>query len=169
MRVLIVDDETLAQDRLTRMLETDGRHEVVAGVSNGIAALERCTQLNRMQLSVLRAANDTRRIHLCARTYKGMRLINVADIRYLQADQKYITVRDEHQEVIVDETLRELEEEFADLFIRVHLNALVARKHIVGLEKDVSGQIVMRLDSVPETVEISRRHLPAVRKILKNI
>ena len=64
-----------------------------------------------------------------------MRLINVKDIRYLQADQKYITVRDEHQEVIVDETLRELEEEFADIFIRVHRNALVARKHIVGLEK----------------------------------
>lgn len=242
MRVLIVDDETLARDRLTRMLETDGRHEVVGGVSNGMAALdaserllpdlvlldirmpgmdgietaqhfltqkeppavifctayeehaiqafelqavgyllkpvrkvdllnalERCTQLNRLQLSALRAASDTRRLHLCARTYKGMRLIHVRDIRYLQADQKYVTVRDEDQEVIVDETLRDLEEEFADLFIRVHRNALVARKHIVGLEKDVSGQIVMRLDSVKETVEISRRHLPAVRKILKDI
>jgi hypothetical protein len=27
----------------------------------------------------------------------------------------------------------------------------------------------MRLDGVAETVDISRRHLPAVRKILKNI
>jgi two-component system response regulator AlgR len=98
-----------------------------------------------------------------------MRLIHVRDIRYLQADQKYVTVRDEEQEVNLDETLRDLEEEFSDLFIRVHRNALVARKHIVGLEKDVSGQIVMRLDSVKETVEISRRHLPAVRKILKDI
>jgi two-component system response regulator AlgR len=98
-----------------------------------------------------------------------MRLINVKDIRYLQADQKYVTVRDEQQEVIVDETLRELEQEFADIFIRVHRNALVARKHIVGLEKGVTGQIVMRLDGVAETVDISRRHLPAVRKILKNI
>ena len=117
----------------------------------------------------LQAANDTRRIHLCARTYKGMRLINIKDIRYLQADQKYVTVRDEQQEVIVDETLRELEHEFADVFVRVHCNALVARKHIVGLEKGVTGQIVMRLDGVAETVDISRRHLPAVRKILKNI
>jgi len=132
-------------------------------------ALERSTSLNRLQLSALQAANDTRRIHLCARTYKGMRLINVKDIRYLQADQKYVTVRDEQQEVIVDETLRELEQEFADIFIRVHRNALVARKHIVGLEKGVTGQIVMRLDGVAETVDISRRHLPAVRKILKNI
>ena len=134
-----------------------------------LAALERSKALNRVQLSALQAANYTRRIHLCARTYKGMRLINVKDIRYLQADQKYVTVRDEQKEVIVDETLRELEEEFSDLFIRVHRNALVARKHIVGLEKGVTGQIVMRLDGVTETVDISRRHLPAVRKILKNI
>ena len=132
-------------------------------------AIERSTALNRVQLSALQAANDTRRIHLCARTYKGMRLINIKDIRYLQADQKYVTVRDEQQEVIVDETLRELEHEFADVFVRVHRNALVSRKHIVGLEKGVTGQIVMRLDGVPETVDISRRHLPAVRKILKNI
>ncbi len=242
MRILIVDDETLARDRLLRILKTDGRHEVIGDVSTGqaaleiserllpdlvlldirmpgmdgietarhfltlkeppavifctayeehaiqafelqavgyllkpvrkvdlLAALERSKALNRVQLSALQAANYMRRIHLCARTYKGMRLINVKDIRYLQADQKYVTVRDEQKEVIVDETLRELEEEFSDLFIRVHRNALVARKHIVGLEKGVTGQIVMRLDGVTETVDISRRHLPAVRKILKNI
>ena len=178
MRILIVDDETLARDRLLRMLQSDGRHEVIADVSTGAEALEaserllpdlvlldirmpgmdgietaghfltqkespavifctayeehaiqafemqavgyllkpvrkselmeaieRSTALNRVQLSALQAANDTRRIHLCARTYKGMRLINIKDIRYLQADQKYVTVRDEQQEVIVDETL----------------------------------------------------------------
>ena len=241
MRILIVDDETLARDRLLRMLQSDGRHEVIADVSTGAEALEaserllpdlvlldsmpgmdgietaghfltqkespavifctayeehaiqafemqavgyllkpvrkselmdaieRSTALNRVQLSALQAANDTRRIHLCARTYKGMRLINIKDIRYLQADQKYVTVRDEQQEVIVDETLRELEHEFADVFVRVHRNALISRKHIVGLEKGVTGKIVMRLDGVAETVDISRRHLPAVRKILKNI
>ena len=242
MRILIVDDETLARDRLLRMLQSDGRHEVIADVSTGAEALEaserllpdlvlldirmpgmdgietaghfltqkespavifctayeehaiqafemqavgyllkpvrkselmdaieRSTALNRVQLSALQAANDTRRIHLCARTYKGMRLINIKDIRYPQADQKYVTVRDEQQEVIVDETLRELEHEFADVFVRVHRNALISRKHIVGLEKGVTGQIVMRLDGVAETVDISRRHLPAVRKILKNI
>ena len=242
MRILIVDDETLARDRLLRMLQSDGRHEVIADVSTGAEALEaserllpdlvlldirmpgmdgietaghfltqkespavifctayeehaiqafemqavgyllkpvrkselmeaieRSTALNRVQLSALQAANDTRRIHLCARTYKGMRLINIKDIRYLQADQKYVTVRDEQQEVIVDETLRELEHEFADVFVRVHRNALVSRKHIVGSEKGVTGQIVMRLDGVAETVDSSRRHLPAVRKILKNI
>ena len=227
MRILIVDDETLARDRLLRMLQSDGRHEVIADVSTGAEALEaserllpdlvlldirtpgmdgiesaghfltqkespavifctayedqaiqafemqavgyllkpvrkselmdvieRSTALNRVQLSALQAANDTRRIHLCARTYKGMRLINIKDIRYLQADQKYVTVRDEQQEVIVDETLRELEQELADVFVRVHRNALVSRKHIVGLEKGVTGQIAVSYThlTLPTTV-----------------
>ena len=40
MRILIVDDETLARDRLLRILKTDGRHEVIGDVSTGQAALE---------------------------------------------------------------------------------------------------------------------------------
>ena len=39
-------------------------------------------------------------------------------------------------EVIIDETLRALKEEFPDLFSRVHRNALVSTNHIIGLEKD---------------------------------
>ena len=42
----------------------------------------------------------------------------------LKADQ-YVSVRHVGGEVIIDETLRELEEEFPDLFTRVHRNALV--------------------------------------------
>ena len=34
MRILIVDDETLARDRLRRMLESDGRHEIIGDVGN---------------------------------------------------------------------------------------------------------------------------------------
>ncbi len=40
MRILIVDDETLARDRLRRMIESDGQHEVVADVASGLEALK---------------------------------------------------------------------------------------------------------------------------------
>ena len=39
MRILIVDDETLARDRLRRMLESDGRHEIIGDVGTGLEAL----------------------------------------------------------------------------------------------------------------------------------
>ena len=102
-------------------------------------ALANSARLNRIQLDAVKNVNADRRTHLCARTYKGVELVNISDIRYLKADQKYVSVRYTGGEVIVDETLRELEEEFPDLFSRVHRNALVTTNHIMGLEKDATG------------------------------
>jgi two-component system response regulator AlgR len=242
MRILLVDDETLARDRLRRMLETDGTHEVAGEAANGsqavllceqlqpdlvlldirmpgmdgletarhflglpdppavifctayeehaiqafdlqavgyllkpvrkenlLAALSKTIRLNRAQLAALAAADDSRRSHISARTHKGIELIAFDDIRYFQADQKYVTVRYGAGEVIVDETLRELETEFEDLVIRVHRNALVSKHHIEALVKDSSGQVAVRLQGLDETITISRRHLPAVRKIVKRL
>ena len=106
----------------------------------------------------------SRRTHLCARTHKGVELVNIKDIRYLKADQKYVSVRHVGGEVIIDETLHELEEEFPDLFTRVHRNALVFTDHIMSLEKDARGQIGLRMANLSELVDVSRRHLPVIRK-----
>lgn len=243
MRVLLVDDETLARDRLKRMLtDAPQSYEVVGEAANGRQAIELCetlspdlvlldirmpgmdgletarhfleieqppavvfctayeehaiaafdlqavgyllkpvrreklydaieksARLNRAQLSALNDADDTRRSHISARTHKGLELIPVGQVKYFQADQKYVTVRYADAEIIVDETLRELESEFADLFVRVHRNALVAKAHIDGLVKDGQGQVRIRIKDASDMVDISRRHLPAVRKILKTL
>ena len=71
----------------------------------------------------------------------GLELIPVDSIRFFQADQKYVTVRHAEGEVIVDETLRELEGEFGERFLRVHRNALVAVKFIEGLERSKDGAV----------------------------
>lgn len=72
-------------------------------------------------------------------------------------------------EVIIDETLRELEDEFPDLFSRVHRNALVSTNHVQGLEKDSKGQFGVRMGNIEELVDVSRRHLPAIRKVLRRL
>jgi two-component system response regulator AlgR len=69
-------------------------------------ALDKSTRLNRLQLTSLHGVDETRRAHICARTYKGVELVNVSDIRYLRADQKYVTVRHAGGEAIIYETLR---------------------------------------------------------------
>ena len=56
-----------------------------------------------------------RRTHVSARTYEGVELVNISDIRYFKADQEYVSVRHVKGEMIIDETLRELEDEFPDL------------------------------------------------------
>ena len=43
-----------------------------------------------MQMAAVKNIDATRRTHVCARTYKGVELVNISDIRYLKADQKYV-------------------------------------------------------------------------------
>ena len=45
MRILIVDNETLARDKLRRMIESDGQHEVDGDVAPGRAAVKVCEVL----------------------------------------------------------------------------------------------------------------------------
>lgn len=242
MRILIVDDEQLARDRLTRMIGGFADHQVVGEAANGIeavklastmqpevvlmdirmpgmdgleaarhfadldeppavifctayeehaveafdlqavgyllkpvrrenleAALGKAQRVNKAQLAALADEQPPRRTHISARTRRGIELIPVDDVRFFQADQKYVTVRHREGEVIIDETLKELEEEFGERFVRVHRNALVAARHIIGLNRLADGQYQIRLKDIEETVDISRRHVAVVRKVVKNL
>jgi two-component system response regulator AlgR len=75
--------------------------------------------------------------------------------------------RHEGGEALLDESLVSLEQEFGEQFIRIHRNALVARDALVGLEKDSLGRVRAMLRDCDERLDISRRHVAAVRKLLK--
>lgn len=250
MRILIVDDEKPARDRLRQIVEDFGEHEVVGEAANGRQALElvarsrpdivlldirmpgmdgietahhlnamaqppavvfataydeyaidafdaraigyvlkpvRRERLERALEHACRLSgallNDlagesrlpSRRNHVCARIHDELRLIPVEDIRYFNADQKYVCVHHVNGEDLIDDSLKALEEEFADRFVRIHRNALVAVAQIDRLEKSGDGRtrIVLRStapdkDNAPgDELVISRRHLPTVRRRLK--
>ncbi|MEM8766225.1 MAG: LytTR family DNA-binding domain-containing protein [Pseudomonadota bacterium] len=242
MRILIVDDEQLARDRLSRMIDGFAQHEVVGEAGNGIEAVQvasnmqpevvlmdirmpgmdgleaarhiveieeppavifctayeehaveafdlqavgyllkpvrkenletalgKAQRVNKAQLAALAEEQPPRRTHISARTRKGIELIPVDDVRYFQADQKYVTVRHGEGEIIVDETLKELEEEFGERFLRVHRNALVASRFIIGLNRLPDGHYQIQLKDIDETVDISRRHVAQVRKVVKSL
>ncbi|MEM9184042.1 MAG: LytTR family DNA-binding domain-containing protein, partial [Pseudomonadota bacterium] len=86
----------------------------------------------------------------------------------LHAEHKYVTVIYRGGEVLIEEPLKALEDEFGDRFMRVHRNALVALTAVAGLEKS-EGQIVVRLHGTERRLEVSRRNLPQVRKIIKGL
>ncbi|MFT7654645.1 MAG: two-component system response regulator AlgR, partial [Candidatus Azotimanducaceae bacterium] len=44
MKILLVDDETLARDRLRRLLSDHVEHEVVGEAANGMQAIELCAE-----------------------------------------------------------------------------------------------------------------------------
>ena len=96
--------------------------------------------------------------------------VPLADVRVLKAEQKYVTVRTPTATHIYDGTLAELEARFPDHFLRVHRNALVARRALRALERHHDPEEgegwALRLDGLPERVAVSRRLLPAVREAL---
>lgn len=126
-------------------------------------------RLNKAQLAALDDDGTQRRTHISARTRRGIELVPVHEISYFQADQKYVTVRHASGELIIDETLRELEQEFGDAFIRIHRNALVATRAIEGLERSEDGPHRVRLKGIEEVLEISRRHVSGVRKFVRSM
>ncbi len=96
--------------------------------------------------------------------------VPLAEVVYLKAELKYITVRTVARSYILDASLSELEEKYAQQFLRVHRNALVARRVVRSVEKhfdDEEGEgWAVRLQGVDELLIVSRRQLAAVRELV---
>lgn len=96
--------------------------------------------------------------------------VPLAEVVYLKAELKYITLRTVARSYILDGSLSELEEKYGRLFLRVHRNALVARRRVRTLEKhfdDEEGEgWAVRLQGVDELLMVSRRQLAAVRELV---
>lgn len=245
MKVMVCDDEPLARERLSRLLQEAG-HNVVGQASNGSDAIEavkrfqpeilmldirmpemdgiRCAELlgqltsppaiifvtaydqhaidafqtgaigyllkpvsredlaqalgkasrlNVAQLNQLRRIDNPdgppARQNITARTHRGLELIAIDDVYYFLADQKYVTVRHKGGEVLIDDTLKELETEFGDRFIRIHRNALLSVNCLEGLEMVASGQFQVRCKGIPDRLTVSRRHLPELREKMHSL
>lgn len=132
-------------------------------------ALARATRVNRAQLEAVRQGSEHNhggRSHITAKTHRGIELIPIDDVRYFLADQKYVTVRHGKGEVLIDETLKDLENEFGARFIRIHRNALLALEFLDGLELVSPGQYQVRMKGIEERLVVSRRHLPELRETM---
>jgi len=258
LRVLLVDDEPLARQRLARLLAEHDNYQVVAEAGNGQAALDWlrqhkadlvlldiqmpgltglevaeqllaelpasaprpaiifCTAYDEYALNAFKVeavdyllkpirkedlskalqkaqrwieqqpdaqidntSASTARTHISARTHQGLQLIPITDIYSFQADQKYITVKYDTAdtssgssccgEVLIDEPLKVLEEEFEQSFVRIHRNALIAKDKIDRLETVDSSVHILYLKGLDEGMSVSRRHLPGVRKLMRGL
>ncbi|MCP1673331.1 two-component system response regulator AlgR [Natronocella acetinitrilica] len=244
MRVLIVDDEAPARERLAQLISDLGEHQVVGGARNGEEAvalaerhrpdvvlmdirmpgmdglaaaskigmqeappavifvtafgehaleafdargadylvkpvrlarlqqaLQRAQQLNRAQLDALQRveadAHSGDQTHLLCRRRGNLELIPLQQVYYLQAEHKYVTVRHADGEDLIEDSLRTLEERFPAYFVRVHRNALVALDRLTGLEKDMDGRRYAILRGLEERLEVSRRHVADLRRLLR--
>lgn len=246
MKVLVVDDEKLARDRLVRMVETLDDYAVVGTAESGEEAvreairqepdivlldirmpgmdgmeagkqlstlasppavifctafgehaieafdvsasgylmkpvrrealqdaLGKASRVNRVQMEAIMGRDETpkarSRTHISAKTRRGIELIPLSEVKFFQADHKYVTVRHEGGEVLIDDTLRDLENEFGDKVVRIHRNALVMMDHLEGLERDPSGHYQVRMRGIEDRLDVSRRHVSGLRRLVQTL
>lgn len=134
-------------------------------------ALQRARRPSRAtQLTVERAdAARPKREFVLATTRDGLVRVPADDIVYFLADQKYTTVHHLHGEVLIEESLKTLEQDFAPWFLRIHRKALVATRFILSLERgktDDDEHHLVRLRHASEPLPVSRRRLAEVRRFL---
>jgi two-component system response regulator AlgR len=96
--------------------------------------------------------------------------VPLSEVLYLKAELKYVTVRTADKSYILDASLSELEKKYATQFLRIHRNALVARRAIRALEKHYDPEEgegwAVRLNGLDELLVVSRRQLTAVRDVM---
>ncbi|HEY8520272.1 MAG TPA: LytTR family DNA-binding domain-containing protein [Gammaproteobacteria bacterium] len=131
-------------------------------------ALAHAARLSARQLQGLVAGRAplARRQHLAIRVRDGLKLIAVRDIVFCRAEQKYVVIRHAGGEDLTDESLRQLEEEFDELFVRAHRSLLVSVAHVEALERTADGGHCLRLRGHAEPLPVSRRQLGELKRRL---
>ena len=105
----------------------------------------------QQQMAALAAALPQARKHFSVQERGRLLLVPVADVLYLKAEAKYVTLRTREREYLTEASLLSLEQELGERFVRVHRNALVARDAIIGVEK---GALVSESETEGEALAI---------------
>jgi len=107
------------------------------------------------------------RTHVSGLAQGNLTIIAIERILYFQAGQGYVDVVWPEGSMLIEDSLRSLEEEFGGHFLRVHRNALVAQAHVSGLRRDDSGNYSVRLRGSEVELPVSRRLLSQVKSRLR--
>jgi len=131
-------------------------------------ALQQAVRLTRGDMAALAAAGAQpgARSQICVKKTKGLRLVPIAEIVAFQAAQKYVTLTLADGEEVIDETLKDLEAEFADQFVRIHRNTLVAVRSIQRIETTEDGRSFAWIGHHSDPLPVSRRLVADLKRRL---
>jgi len=138
-------------------------------------AILSCGKLNKHQLQSLNHITeqenpDNKRAHISVQFNGNILLIPVKDICYFQAENKYVVIiyfKDNRlAQNLTEETLKSLEQEYSDEFIRIHRHSMVRKDLIEALIKK-ENCVFVQLKACDDLLEVSRRHQAEVRNLIK--
>ena len=153
-------------------------HALQAFELDAVDYLTKPVRLERLQLALQKVerlcqsrqglAPDLLEESLTVQSRGRLERLPLAQVLYLKAELKYLTVVTATAAHLLEGSLSELEQRHGNRFIRIHRNALVARSALRALDRheagpDSSGWAV-RLHGLDEALPVSRRQLSAVRE-----
>jgi len=115
----------------------------------------------------LDAAGRTPSGWLTARVRGEPMRIALNEVIVLLAEEKYVVARRQSDQLLLDDSLRQLEETYGEQLVRLHRNCLVPAHRLIGLKSLPDGRVLARLAGTDFSPEVSRRNLPALRKLLR--
>ena len=158
-------------------------HAVQAFELEALDYLTKPVRLERLQAALQKVARTTQQAQntvnevvedvLLIQERGRAERVPLAQVLYLKAELKYITVRTTSRSYLLEGSLSELESRYGSRFIRIHRNALVARRAVRALEKHHDPEEgegwAVRLDGVEDALFVSRRQLSAVRSLVSAV
>lgn len=114
--------------------------------------------------TALKAFN--KRETICSKTRNGLKVLNVKDIYYFQAEHKYVTAFLKSEQYLIDEPMQQLERDLTGRFVRVHRKSLIAIDKVSSLDKDDNNKTTVTIKDLNIKIQVSRRQLPQVRQYL---
>jgi len=127
-------------------------------------AIEKASHVNKFQRTNLfeqESGNKTIAVH-----HEGV-LQNLPVTRFLffkSENKNVFGILDNGQELLIDNTLKNLAEQFDSDFVRTHRATLMNKKQASSLLKEESGAVFVKLKDSEFNLPVSRRHLSEVKK-----
>src|SRR3546814_11205320 len=81
----------------------------------------------------------------------------------------YTTLFRSRGEDLIEESLKSLEEEFGERFVRIHRNCLVASHELVELRREPDGHVHAILRHGTQPLEVSRRCVACLKDNFKRL
>lgn len=130
-------------------------------------AIERAANVNQVQLASLAAENE-QTARLMIDGVGSLESLDLAEIDFFKAEDKTVLANLGEREVVVDYSLRELENMLDEHVVRVHRSSVVNVRNIKRLFRQDNGQTVVEFAS-GQQVPVSRRLVAAVKRAFKSV